>query len=170
MLSQKSINALITLVVTLVCGESATLLAEEKSRSVTVTVICDDDAAKKMIRDSLLTHLRALPNLEVVEKGGYSSLIVYAEKTVNDPRNPNGYVFAIAHINSYELRLAYKNLRGIDDVKVQAVRTVAERALRDETGLLRHINVAHLDELPNEKLDELTKRLVADFHEHLKTS
>jgi ribosomal protein L23 len=170
MLSQKSINALITLVVTLVCGESANLLAEEKSRAVTVTVICDDDAAKKMIRDSLLKHFRALRDLEVVEKDGYSSLIVYAEKTVNDPRNPNGYVFAIAHINSYELRLAYKNLRGIDDVKVRAVRTVAERALQDEIGLLRHINVAHLDELPNEKLDDLTKRLVSDFHERQKTS
>src|SRR5262245_49854272 len=161
MLSRKSINAVLTLGFTLVCGESANLLAEEKSRSVNVTVICDDNAAKKMIRDSLLTHLRALPNLEVLEKGGYSSLIVYAEKTVNDPRNPNGYVFAIAHINSYELRLAYKNLRGIDDANVQAVRTVAERALRDETGLLRHINVAHLDGLPNEKLDELTKKLAS---------
>jgi hypothetical protein len=170
MLSQKSINALITLVVTLVCGDWADLLAEDKSRAVTVTVICDDDAAKKMIRDSLLKHLHDLRDIEVVEKGGYSSLIVYVEKTVNDPRNPNGYVFAIAHTNSYELRLAYKNLRGIDDVKVQAVRTVAERALQDETGLLRHINVAHLDELPNEKLDELTKRIVSDFHQHLKTS
>ena len=157
-----------TLVVTLVCGDCADLLAEEKSRSVTVTVICDGDAAKKMIRDSLLKHLRALRDLEVVEKGGYSSLIVYAEKTVHDPRNPNGYVFAVAHINSYELRLAYKNLRGIDDVKVQAVRSVVERALRDDTGLLRHINVAHLDELPNEKLDELTKRLVSDFHQRQK--
>ena len=170
MLSQKSINALITLVVGLVCGESANLLAEEKSKAVSIVVICDDDAAKKMIHDSLLKHLRALRDVEVVEKGGYSSLIVYAEKTINDPRNPNGYVFAIAHINSYELRLAYKNLRGIDDVKVQAVRTVAERALQDEMGLLRHINVAHLDGLPNEQLDELTKRLVSDFHERQKKS
>ena len=106
-----------------------------------------------MIHDSLLTHFRALRDLEVVDKGGYSSLIVYAEKTVNDPRNPNGYAFAIAHTNSYELRLAYENLRGIDDVNVRAVRTVAERALRDDLGLLRHLNVAHLDGLPSEKLD-----------------
>ena len=55
-------------------------------------------------------------------------------------------------------------------MKVRAVRTVAERALQDEIGLLRHINVAHLDELPNEKLDDLTKRLVSDFHERQKTS
>ena len=170
MLSQKSINALITLVVTLVCGESANLLAEEKSRAVTVTVICDDDAAKKMIHDSLLKHLRALRDVEVVDKGGYSSLIVYAEKTVKDPRNPDGYAFAIAHTNSYELRLAYKNLRGVDDVKVRAVRTVAERALRDEIGLLRHLNVAHLDGLPNEQLDTLTKRIVSDFHERQKST
>ena len=170
MLSQKSINALITLVVGLVCGESANLLAEEKSKAVSIVVICDNAAAKKMIHDSLLTHLRAQRDLEVVEKGGYSSLIVYAEKTVNDPRNPNGYAFAIAHTNSYELRLAYKNLRGIDDVNVRAVRTVAERALRDEMGILHHLNVAHLDGLPSEKLDELTKRLVSDFHERQKKS
>ncbi len=163
-------NALITLVVALVCGYSANLLAKEKSRAVSVVVICDDDAAKKMIHDSLLTHVRSIPDLEVVDKGGYSSLIIYAEKTVHDPRNPNGYAFAIAHTNSYELRLAYKNLQGIEDVKVQAVRTVSERALRDEIGLLRHLNVAHLDGLPNEKLDELTKRLVSDFHERQKTN
>ena len=170
MLSQKSINALITLVVGLVCGESANLLAEEKSKAVGIVVICDDAAAKKMIHDSLLTHLRAQRDLKVVEKGGYSSLIVYAEKTVNDPRNPNGYAFAIAHTNSYELRLAYENLRGNDDVKVKAVRTVAERALRDDLGLLLHLNVAHLDGLPNEQLDVLTKRIVSDFHERQKKS
>jgi hypothetical protein len=134
MLSQKSMNALITLVVALVCGYSANLVAKEESKAVTVFVICDDADAKKMIHDSLLTHLRALPNVEVVDKGGYSSLIVYAEKTVQDPRNPHGYAFAIAHTNSYELRLAHKNLRGIDDVNVRAVRTVAKRALRDEIG------------------------------------
>jgi hypothetical protein len=170
MLSQKSMNALITLVVALAFGYSANLVAEEESKAVTVVVICDDVAAKKMIHDSLLTHLRARPDLEVVDKGGYSSLIVYAEKTVKDPRNPNGYAFAIAHTNSYELRLAYKNLQGVDDVKVRAVRTVAERALRDEIGLLRHLNVAHLDGLPNEQLDALTKRIVSDFHEQQKKS
>ena len=103
-------------------------------------------------------------------RAGTATLIVYAEKTVNDPRNPNGYAFAIAHTNSYELRLAYENLRGIDDVKVKAVRTVAERALRDDLGLLLHLNVAHLDGLPNEQLDVLTKRIVSDFHERQKKS
>jgi len=41
-----------------------------------------------------------------------------------------------------------------NDEKVRAVRTVAERALRDDAGLLRHINVAHLDELSGQKLDK----------------
>ena len=150
------------------CGYSANLVAKEESKAVMVVVICDDDDAKKLIHDSLLTHLRALPDLEVVDKGGYSSLIIYAEKTLKDPRNPNGYAFAIAHTNSYELRLAYQNLRGIDDPKVKAVRTVAERALRDDMGVLLHLNVAHLDGLPNEKLDVLTKRIVSDFHERQK--
>lgn len=162
-------NALIALVIALMCGYSANLVAqEEEKRAVTVVVICEDAAAKKMIRDSLLTHLRLLRDLEVVDKNGYSSLIVYAEKTVNDPKNPNGYAIAIAHTNSYELRLAYENLRGIDDVKVQAVRTVAERALREEIGLLRHLNVAHLDELSPQKVDAVTKTIVSDFHERQK--
>ena len=56
-----------------------------------------------------------LRDLEVVDKNGYSSLIVYAEKTVNDPKNPNGYAIAIAHTNCYELKLAYQNLRGINE-------------------------------------------------------
>jgi hypothetical protein len=162
-------NALIAVMVALVCGFAANLVAEQESKqAVTVVVLCDDAASKKMIHESLLTQFRSLPDLEVVDKHGYSSLLVYAEKTVNDPKNPNGYAFAIAHTNSYELRLTYENLRGIDDVKVRAVRTVAERALRDDTGLLRHLNVAHLDELSREKVDALTKSIVSDFHERQK--
>jgi hypothetical protein len=121
-----------------------------------------------MIHESLLTHFRPLRDLEVVDKNGFSSLIVYAEKTVNDPKNPNGYAIAIAHTNSYELRLAYQNLRGINDEKVRAVRTVAERTLRDDIGLLRHLNVGHLDELSGQKVDALTKSIVSDFHERQK--
>jgi hypothetical protein len=161
-------NVLMALVVALVCGYSTNLIAKEEKQAVTVVVLCEDDAAKKMIRESLLTHFRSLPDLEVIDKHAYSSLLVYAEKTVNDPKNPNGYAFAIAHTNSYELRLAYENLRGIDNVKVQAVRTVAERALRDDLGLLRHLNVAHLDELSREKVDAMTKTIVSAFHERQK--
>jgi hypothetical protein len=164
-------NALLALVVALVCVYSATVVGrDEPKQAVTVVVLCEDAAAKKMIRESLLTHFRSLPDLEVVDKHAYSSLLVYAEKTVNDPKNPNGYAFAIAQTNSYELRLAYENLRGIDDVKVRAVRTVAERALRDDIGLLGHLNVAHLDELSPKKVDALTKTIVSDFHERQKST
>jgi hypothetical protein len=123
---------------------------------------------RKTIRESLLTHFRPLKDFEVVDKNRYSSLIVYAEKTVNDPKNPNGYAIAIAHTNCYERKLAYQNLRGINDEKVRAVRTAAERALRDDAGLLRHINVAHLDELSAQKLDAVTKTIVSDFHHRQK--
>jgi hypothetical protein len=58
--------------------------------------------------------------------------------------------------------------RVINDAKVRAVRTVAERALRDDIGLLRDLNVAHVDELSGQKLDDLTKRIVSDFHERQK--
>lgn len=167
-MSHKSINALIALVLALVCGYSASVSAEEEKRAVTVVVLCEDAAAQKMIRESLLTHFRSLSDLEVVDKHAYSSLIVYAEKTVNDSKNPNGYALAIAHTNSYELRLAYENLRGIDNVMVKAVRTVAERALRQDLGVLRHLNVAHLDELSAQKLDAVTKTIVSDFHERQK--
>jgi hypothetical protein len=168
-MSQKCMNTLIALVVALVCGYSATVVGrEEPKQAVTVVVLCEDAAAKKMIRESFLTHFSSLPDLEVVDKHAYSSLLVYAEKTVNDPKNPNGYAFAIAHTNSYELRLAYENLRGIDDVKVRAVRTVAERALRDDVGLLHHLNVAHLDELTRQKVDTLIETIVSDFYERQK--
>ena len=162
-------NALVSLLVALVCGYSENLGAEQESKqAVTVVVLCDDAAAQKMIRESLLKQFRPLQDLEVVEKNGFSSLIVYAEKTVNDPKNPNGYALGIAHTNCYELRLAYQNLRGINAEKVRAVRTVAERALRDDLGLLGHLNVAHLDDLSGKKLDDFTKRIVSDFHERQK--
>jgi hypothetical protein len=51
MFSQKSMNASIALVIALVCGYSANLVAEEKeTRAVTIVVLCEDAAAKKMIR------------------------------------------------------------------------------------------------------------------------
>jgi hypothetical protein len=161
-------NPLVASVFTLVCGYSANVAAQEQKRAVTVVVLCEDAAAQKMIRESLLAHFRSLSDLEVVDKHGYSSLIVYAEKTVNDRKNPNGYALAIAHTNSYELRLAYENLGGIDNVIVKAVRTAAERALRQDLGVLRHLNVAHLDELSREKVDAVTKTIVSDFHERQK--
>ena len=162
-------NAFVALLILLLCANWTNVRAEQESKqAVTVVVICDDPAAKKMIRESLLTHLRPLKDFEVVDKNGFSSLIVYAEKTVNDPKNPNGYAIAIAHTNCYELKLAYQNLRGINDEKVRAVRTVAERALRDDTGILRHLNVAHVDELSGQKLDDFAKRVVADFHDRQK--
>jgi hypothetical protein len=143
---------------------------QESKRAVTIVVICDDPAAQKTIRESLLTHFRPLQDLEVVDRNGFSSLIVYAEKTVNDPKNPNGYAIAVAHTNCYELKLAYQNLKGINDEKVRAVRTVAERALREDTGILRHLNVAHLDELSGNKLDDFSKRIVSDFHNRQKST
>jgi hypothetical protein len=58
-------------------------------------------------------------------KGGCSSLIAYAEKMVNDPKNPNG-AMAIAYTKCYELRLRSKALDELIRKKVRAVRTVAE--------------------------------------------
>lgn len=169
--SHKSVTAFVALVIALLGGYSTSPAAEQESKqAVTVVVICDDADAQKTIRESLLTHFRPLQDIEVVDKNGYSSLIVYAEKTVNDPKTPNGYAIAIAHTNCYELKLAYQNLKGISDEKVRAVRTVAERALRNDTCVLRHLNVAHLDELSGQKLDDLTKRIVSDFHDRQKST
>jgi hypothetical protein len=165
----KRSNPFIAVLILLLCGNWANVRAEQESKqAVTVVVICDDPAAKKTIRESLLTQFAPLQDLEVVDKNGFSSLIVYAQKTVNDPKNPNGYAIAVAHTNCYELKLAYQNLRGIKDEKVRAVRTVAERALREDTGILRHLNVAHLDELSDQKLNDFAKRIVADFRERQK--
>ena len=163
-MARKCMNILAALVFALGCGYSADAGAEQESKqAVTLVVICDDAAVQKTNRESPLTQFRPLHDLEVVDKNGYSSLIVYVQKTVNDPKNPNGYAIAIAHTNCYELKLAYQNLRGISDEKVRAVRTVAERALRKDSGLLRHLNFAHLYELSAEKLDDLTKGIVSDF-------
>ena len=117
-----------------------------------------------------LDAFRALKDLEVVDKNGFSSLIVYAdEKTVNDRKESKWLRDRdCSHQNCYELKLAYENLRGIDNVNVRAVRTVAERALRDDLGLLRHLNVAHLDELSAQKVDAVMKTIVSDFHERQK--
>jgi len=102
-------NALVALLAALMFGYTANTGAEQESKqAVTIVVLRDDAGAQKMIRESLLTHFRPLQDLEVVDKNGFSSLVVYAQKTVNDPKNPNGYALAIAHTNCYELRLAYQ--------------------------------------------------------------
>ena len=153
----------------LLCAGSATLVAqEEKASRHRRCIMRGCRRQKDDPRITLDASSAPLKDLEVVDKNGFSSLIVYAEKTVNDAKNPNGYAIAIAHTNCYELKLAYENLRGIDNVNVRAVRTVAERALRDDLGLLRHLNVAHLDELSAQKVDAVMKTIVSDFHERQK--
>jgi len=148
-----------------VYGNSAKLGAERESKqAVTVLVICDDAAAKKNIRESLLTHFYPLKDVEVVDER-IQPVNRLCRKTINDdPKNPNGYAIAIAHTNCYELKLAYQNFLRNNNEKIRALRTITERALRDDAGLLRHINVAHLDELSGQKLDDFTKRMVSDFH------
>ena len=56
-MSRKSINALVVMMLALLCACSATLVAQEEKLAVTVVVLCEDAAAKKMIRESLLTHV-----------------------------------------------------------------------------------------------------------------
>src|SRR4030095_13071934 len=76
---------------------------------------------KKNICESILTHFYSLKDFEVVDEGGYSPLIVYVGKTVNDDRkNPNGYAIAIAHTNCYELKLAYQNFLRNNNEKIRA--------------------------------------------------
>lgn len=67
--SHKSMTALVALVVVLFSRYEANAGAKQESKqSVNVVVICDDTAAQKMIRDSLLTHFRSLQDLEVVKQ------------------------------------------------------------------------------------------------------
>jgi hypothetical protein len=40
--------------------------------------------------ESTVTNLRPLRDVEVVEKGGFRSLLIDAEKMVNDGNNPKG--------------------------------------------------------------------------------
>jgi hypothetical protein len=40
--------------------------------------------------ESTVTNLRPLRDVEVVDKGGFSSLLIDAEKIVNDGNNPKG--------------------------------------------------------------------------------
>jgi hypothetical protein len=40
--------------------------------------------------ESTVTNLRPLRDVEVVDKGGFSSLLIDAEKIVNDHNNPKG--------------------------------------------------------------------------------
>ena len=82
-------------------GNSAKLGAERESKqAVTVLVICDDAAAKKNIRESLLTHFYLLKDVEVVDER-IQPVNRLCRKTINDdPKNPNGYAIAIAHTNT----------------------------------------------------------------------
>ena len=40
--------------------------------------------------ESTVTNLRPLQDVEVVDKGGFSALLIGAEKIVNDHNNPMG--------------------------------------------------------------------------------
>ena len=97
-ISRKSLTALLAPQIALVCANSARLGAEHESKqSVRLLVVCDYAAAKKNIRESLLTHFPPLNDFEVVDENGDSPSIVYAEETVNDPKNSNGAMGIASH-------------------------------------------------------------------------
>lgn len=154
---------IVTLALVVSFSTNALAGTTESPVAITLTVICDDSVAKKTFEESLSNYLHSFKGISVVDKHGYSNLLVYIEKTINNKANPNGYAIAVAHTNSYELRLAYQALNGIDDDKARAVRDAAEQALRQDIGLLRHLNVMHLDELTDEKLKLVAKVIVDDF-------
>jgi hypothetical protein len=63
-------SGLVALVIALVYACSPNVVAEQEKQAVTLVAICEDAAAKEMIRESLLTHFRPLQDLEVVNKNG----------------------------------------------------------------------------------------------------
>lgn len=125
-------------------------------------VICEDPAVIARITQRIESHLKKSPELVRDEKTPKRKLYLYAQKDENDRKNPNGWSFAIAHVSNVGNRVLNNRLEECQDPHCVEAKKVSS-VLAKEEGFLKHLNVAHIDELTDSTLDQLVSTVFETF-------
>ena len=136
---------------------------------VSVRIVCSDPVSKNAL-ERKVHKLLADKNVPIAKSGelAVAELFIYANQDVDDRINPYGWSFAIAHLTNWRLiRLLHFTLNE-NTVLSDATKRNFVRVMQ-EYGILKHLNVAHVDKFEDELVDLLLDRLVKAFVMRLST-
>jgi hypothetical protein len=133
-----------------------------ETKRVAFIVICENQIVAQKISDEIRGEIGKHPNFEINSKYPAATLFVYAQQDVNDRKNPNGWSFAIAHASNTKSQYLVLKLIDSKSKDVERVKPVLLDTL-EEQGFLHHLNVAHMDEMSDQSLEEVITVVVDNF-------
>lgn len=134
---------------------------------VDFTVICDDPLVQAKLAALIDGELKKDPEMIRDEKVPQRKLFLYAQKDINDRKNPNGWSFSIAHVSNVVNRILASRLDECQDVHCVDARRLTTMTAKEE-GFLKHLNVAHVDELTDATMQQLVSAVFSSFAQKVK--
>ncbi len=163
----------LTLVLALCQGQGATgAPAQPQNRPplVYLRVVTQPADLNGRLESVLKKEFEKYPQVELTEEGYKAAAVlwVYATRTSDSQKNPEGVSVAIIHARPgliFYLLANQEKMCSPEQVNqpVKSALTKLEASLAVETPPLSHINVAHLDQLDDNSLKTLASKIVADF-------
>jgi hypothetical protein len=149
------------LAASLLCLAAGAAVAAE-APAFAYRVICDDDPALAQRLRAGIEERFAKLHVPLRDRFPNAKLFIYANRDVNDNRNPDGVSVAIAYTSNLEaaqLALSY--------IKHQEAPPPLLQPMLREEGMLMHLQVAHLatpsDALVNGLLDNIVTSFVQKY-------
>ena len=163
------LRRIVLLVCFFACLRPGPTFAQTKSTTAHVdfTVICDDEEIREKLTSMLRTEVMKNPDLIWDAKLPARKLFLYAQKDINDRKNPNGWSFAISHVSNLPNQILAARLMKCDVPQCEEVKKLAYAMVKEE-GMLKHMNVAHLDEVSDATLTEFVATIFATFAQKAK--
>jgi len=129
---------------------------------VSASISCDDKAAAQKLAAAIDGELSKANGFQIVDKLPQSKLILYANKDVNDRKNPNGWSIAISHASNVETYFLASKLLQSEQSDAVAAKPILTQMV-NEQGFITYLNVAHLDELTDANVAIFAHSVVTTF-------
>ena len=140
---------------------AAPSLAAEKVR-VSVQIACNDREAAGRLAAAFTKAFNKAPDYELVDSLPQSKLMIYANRDTNSLKNAEGWSIAIARVSNAQAYYAASKLADTQQSDALAVKQVITGML-NEDGFLKHLYVAHLDDLSDAAIETLADAVTAAF-------
>lgn len=129
---------------------------------VDFAVICEDPEVREKLNSLLRAEIMKNSDLVWDARLPARKLFIYAQKDINDRKNPNGWSFAVAQVSNLPNQILAARMMKCDAPQCEEVRKFTYEIVKEE-GMLKHMNVAHLDEMSDAALSELIGTLFSTF-------
>lgn len=125
-------------------------------------VICNEEIISKLVEIDVENILKTYEGFTIDKDYSNYKIILYIQKDINDRINPNGYSIAILHTSKLPLLWLARNLIENKNIDDKTKSFIANLAVREE-GIVKHFNVAHVDNPTKTLFQILLKRVIDDF-------